>query len=278
MEKTRNRAMSLGRQTAAEFKLFWRNRETIYMTFLIPLLGMALFVYLNREGMLDGVFGLLLGNLPPKASDGPMGLRGLSPLAFMTLGIITYCIIAAAFESPVPKLVREREAGIFKRLGGTPLPPWVLLVAKTLSATGLIFLQVALILAVGWASSDITVAGQGDGALWLLALLLLLGTFAVAPLGFALSSLRISADAAVMAVHAIYIPMLLLCGAFIPLEALPRALQALARVFPLTYFVAPFRGVMLEGLGLQAITGDLAVLLAWLVAGWIMALKTFRWE
>jgi ABC-2 type transport system permease protein len=274
MHRFASQTRGLYRQAAAEVKLFWRSREAVYMTFLIPLLGMALFVYLNREGLLDGVFDLLLRNVTSEVLSGQAGPPDPSPLAFMTLGIITYCIIAAAFESPVPRLVRERDAGIFKRLGGTPLPAWVLLVAKTMSATGLIFLQVALILAVGWASSDITVAGSG----WLLALLLLLGTFAVAPLGFALSSLRISADAAVMAVHAIYIPMLLLCGAFVPLEALPRALQAVARFFPLTYFVAPFRGVMIDGLGLQAIAGDVGVLLAWLIAGWIVAIKTFRWH
>lgn len=260
---------SLCRQAGAEARLFWRSREAVYMTFLIPLLGMALFVYLSREGMLDGVFGVLLRGL-----GGQGEASGWSPLVFMTLGIITYCIIAAAFETPVPKLVREREAGIFKRLGGTPLPAWVLLVAKTLSAAGLIFLQVALILAVGVVSSDITVAGNG----WLLALVLLLGTFALAPLGYVLGSLRISADAAVMAVHAIYIPMLLLCGAFVPVEALPQALRALARFFPLTYFVAPFRQVMIEGAGLGAVAGDLLILLAWALAGWIAALKTFRWE
>jgi len=269
MDKLARLGAGLFRQTAAEFRLFWRSRVAVYMTFLIPLLGMALFVYLNREGMLDGVFGILLRGL-----GGQGGISGLSPLVFMTLGIITYCIIAAAFETPVPKLVREREAGIFKRLGGTPLPAWVLLVAKTLSAASLIFLQVALILTVGMVSSDITVAGSG----WLLALILLLGTFALAPLGYVLSSLRLSADAAVMAVHAIYIPMLLLCGAFVPVEALPQALQALARFFPLTYFVAPFRQVMIEGAGLGAIAGDLLILLAWMLAGWIVALKTFRWE
>jgi hypothetical protein len=35
---------------------------------------------------------------------------------------------------------------------------------------------------------------------------------------------------------------------------------------------------MMEGAGLQAIGGDLLVLLAWMLAGWIVALKTFRWE
>jgi len=232
-------------------RLFWRSREAVYMTFLISLLGMALFVYLNREGMLDGVFGVLLRGL-----GGQGGLSDLPPLVFMTLGMIIYCLIAAAFEGPVPRLVRERQAGIFKRLGGTPLRIWSLLVAKTLSAALLVFLEVALILAVGLVSSDI----------------------AVAPLGYILSSLTCSADAAVMAVHAIYIPMLLLCGAFVPLEAMPPALQVVARVLPLTYLVAPFRSVMIDGAGLTAIAGDLLILLAWAAAGWIVAIKMFRWE
>jgi ABC-2 type transport system permease protein len=269
MHTLTTQATSLYRQATAEVKIFWRSREAVYMTFLIPLLGMALFVYLNREGMLDGVFRILLRGL-----GGQGGLSQVPPLVFMTLGIITYCLIAAAFESPVPKLVRERQAGIFKRLGGTPLRAWNLLVAKTLSAALLIFLEVVLILAVGLISSDITLAGSP----WLLALILLLGTFAVAPLGYILSSVTRSADAAVMAVHAIYIPMLLLCGAFVPVEALPRALQVVARVFPLTYFVAPFRGVMIEGAGLDAIATDLMILVAWAIAGWLVAIKTFRWE
>jgi ABC-2 type transport system permease protein len=269
MDRLTNQAISLYRQATSEIKLFWRSREAVYMTFLIPLLGMALFVYLNREGMLDGVFRVLLRGLGSQGS-----LSELPPLVFVTLGMITYCIIAAAFESPVPKLVRERQAGIFKRLGGTPLRVWNLLVAKTLSAALLIFLEVVLILAVGLVSSDITLAGSG----WLLAFILLLGTFAVAPLGYILASLTRSADAAVMAVHAIYIPMLLLCGAFVPVEALPRALQVVARVFPLTYFVGPFRRVMIEGAGPGAIAVDLLILLAWAVAGWLVAIKTFRWE
>jgi ABC-2 type transport system permease protein len=269
MDTVTSQAVSLYRQATAEIKLFWRSREAVYMTFLIPLLGMALFVYLNREGMLDGVFHVLLRGL-----GGQGGWSELPPLIFMTLGMITYCIIAAAFESPVPKLVREREAGIFKRLGGTPLPIGILLTAKTLSAALLIFLEVVLILAVGLVSSDITVAGSG----WLLALILLLGTFSVAPLGYILSSVTSSADAAVMAVHAIYIPMLLLCGAFVPVEALPQVLQVVARVFPLTYFVAPFRSVMIEGAGLGAIAVDLLILLAWAIAGWLVAVTTFRWE
>ena len=170
-------------------------------------------------------------------------------MVLMTVGMITYCVITSAFEGLVPRVVRQREAGILKRLGGTPLRRWAFLAAKALSASALAFLEAALILLVGLVSTDVTVAGSW----WLLAIILLLGTLTLAALGFVVSSLTTSPDGAVVAVHAIYIPMLLLCGAFFPVGAMPRALQVVARVFPLTYFAGPFCSVMVDGAGLGAI-------------------------
>ena len=271
MHKFPSQTISLFYQTAAEIKLFWRKREAVVLTFVTPMLGMALFVYLNREGMLDRVYGFLLRGM---GGAGDVGLNQLSPLIYMTLGMITYCIIAAAFESPTPQLVRQRDGGILKRLGGTPMPVWVLLVAKTLSAAVLIFIEVSLIFVVGLVSADITFAGSW----WSLGILILLATFTMAALGFILSSLASSADAAVVMVHAVYIPMLLLCGAFVPLEALPKAFQVIAKALPLFYFAKPFGNIMVEGTGLAANSGDLFVLLAWTVGLWAVAIKLFRWE
>jgi ABC-2 type transport system permease protein len=270
MKTLRLRTTSLLIQMSAEFRLFWRSPETIYLAFLVPLLGMALFVYLNREGMLEDVFSALFRGL---GHDG-VTPNSISPMTLMTLGLIVYCVVDVAFESAVPKLVRERSGGIYKRLGGTPLQTWILLMAKTGTASFIIFIEVALILAVGLFSTDIAVAGSW----WLLALILLLGTFTTAALGFALSNVTASADGALVAVHAIYIPMLLLCGAFIPVEALPRVLQVVARAIPLTYFVGPFRCVMTEGAGPSAVAGDLTILFTWMAASWIVAVRTFRWE
>jgi ABC-2 type transport system permease protein len=270
MQKLQIQATSLFHQVGAEFRLFWRSRQTIYLAFLVPMLGMALFVYLNREGLLESVFGALFRGL----GQGEAMLGNVSPMTLMTLGLIVYCVIDVAFESAVPKMVRERSAGIHKRLGGTPLQRWVFLAGKTLSSSMIILVEVALILVVGLISTDISLAGSW----WLLGLILLLGTFTTAALGFILSNVIASADGAVLAVHAIYIPMLFLCGAFIPVEALPRALQVVARFIPLTYFVGPFRSVLVQGAGLQVIAPDLLVLLAWLVLGWAVAIRTFRWD
>jgi len=270
MQKPHTQTSSLFQQVGTEFRLFWRSRQTIYLAFLVPMLGMFLFIYLNREGMLDSLYGSLFRGLGYNG----VGPSSVSPMTWMTIGLIVYSMLDVAFESLVPRLVRERSDGIHKRLGGTPLRGWVFLAGKALSASGIALIEVAVILVVGLVSADITVAGSW----WLLGLILVLGTFTTAALGFVLSNVIASADGAVVAVHAIYIPMLFLCGAFVPLEALPKALQIAGRFLPLTYFVSPFRAVLVQGEGLGAIAVDLLILLAWLVAGWLVAVKALRWE
>jgi ABC-2 type transport system permease protein len=72
--------------------------------------------------------------------------------------------------------------------------------------------------------------------------------------------------------------MLLLSGAFVPLEVLPNALRIIAHCLPLTYFVSPFRSVMVDGLSLAANAANLSLLLLWMVVSWAVALRTFRWN
>ena len=108
MQTLRRQTISLFHQVAAEVKLFWRSRQAVYLNFFVPMLGMALFVYLSREGMLDRVFGLVARSLGTHMA----GVGKASPMAFMTVGLITYCIITSAFEGMVPALVRQRDAGI----------------------------------------------------------------------------------------------------------------------------------------------------------------------
>jgi ABC-2 type transport system permease protein len=115
------------------------------------------------------------------------------------------------------------------------------------------------------------------GNWWDLGFLLLVGTLTVAGLGYCLGNFTKSHGAAIVAVHAIYIPMLLLSGAFVPLEVLPNVLRIIARCLPLTYFVNPFRSVMVEGVSLMANTTNLSLLLLWMVGSWFIALRTFRW-
>jgi ABC-2 type transport system permease protein len=270
MRKITFHTNSLFHQILTEWRLFWRSQETVFLTFLVPMMAMAIFIYLSQEGMLSSVFDVLFRGLGAEGMDA----SNYSPIIFMTLGMITYCAIAATFESPLPKLVKERDRGILKRLGGTPLHKGTFLLAKAVSASLLAFAEVLLILLVGLVSKAFTVEGNG----WDLVVLILLGTFMLSGLAFALSGLTNNHDSAIVVVHGVYIPMLLLSGAFVPVEALPGVLKAIANILPLTYFVTPFRGVLVDGVSLIANSGDVVILSLWMVGGWALAVKTFRWH
>ena len=79
-------------------------------------------------------------------------------------------------------------------------------------------------------------------------------------------------------INAILVPMWLLSGVFFSSERFPRALQPLIQALPLTAANGALRAAMLEGRGLPALVSPLAILLAWALASYAVALKIFRWQ
>lgn len=71
-------------------------------------------------------------------------------------------------------------------------------------------------------------------------------------------------------------PLFLFSGTFFPISQLPSALESFARVTPLWHGVELTRGAVLGGLGLGAAAAHVAYLSAWVVAGWLVARRTFR--
>jgi ABC-2 type transport system permease protein len=71
--------------------------------------------------------------------------------------------------------------------------------------------------------------------------------------------------------------MIGLCGLFVPVEMLPRALQAVARVLPLTYAVSLLQGIW-KGEAWSAHMGDVAALIAVFLVCTALSSKVFRWE
>lgn len=242
----------LYRQLEVELKLFLRNRQEVFFTVLFPLLMMSFFGYLNREASVGSV----------------------SYAAFLLPGIIGMSVVAAAFLNLSTTLVRQRDDGILKRLRGTPLRGWALLGAKGLTAGTVILFQVLLLTGVGVLFFGVEIAGSVP---WFLATLLV-GVFAFTGLGLTLASLINNADTASAAAHAIYLPMLFICGAFFPINVMPSLLQHVAEALPLTYFVDALRCAMFEGGCLSDYAKDLPTLLIWMIGCFVVTVKTFRWE
>jgi ABC-2 type transport system permease protein len=166
-----------------------------------------------------------------------------------------------------------REGGILKRLRATPLRPHTILTAHvivkllmTAAAMGLMALAgrryYPLDANVGFISFTFA---------------LLLTTTSILSIGFVIASLVPTARfAQPMATLILYL-MLGISGLFIPVAALPPALQVVSRFTPLTYAVSLLKGIW-RGDGWWAHTGDVTTLVLIFALSTAVSAKVFRWE
>jgi ABC-2 type transport system permease protein len=162
----------------------------------------------------------------------------------------------------------EREYGVLKRLGATPLGRPRLLGAKTLAILVVEAMQILVLwplcVVLGWDPSP----GLGFIAA------VVLGTVAFAGLGLCLAgSLR--ALVVLAAANGLYLVLLLLSGMFVPLDELPAPVEALAKVLPSTALAEVVRGTLTEA----SVAGRAwTVLTVWAIAAPLLATRLFRWE
>ena len=192
------------------------------------------------------------------------------PLDFLVPGVLALAVMSTAMVSLGIATGFERRYGVLKRLGPTPLGRGALLVAKILTVAGVEAVQAAVLVAAGVA------LGWSPGASGLPAAvgIMVLGTVAFAGLGLLMAG-ALRAEATLALANGLYILLLLMGGMAFPLERLPAALEALARVLPAAPLAACLRAALI-GVGIPA--ADLAVLAAWAVAAPLAAARFFRWE
>jgi ABC-2 type transport system permease protein len=110
-----------------------------------------------------------------------------------------------------------------------------------------------------------------------LVLTLLLGGVCFAALGVAITGFIRRAEGASAVINAIYLPVAFISGAFFSQQHFPEVLQKVADVLPLTYFIDLVGDVMLKGTPIWNEPKDVAVILAWGIAGGVISLRYFRW-
>jgi ABC-2 type transport system permease protein len=239
-------------QAQAELMLTLRDKTVLMFSLLFPVITVAFFGYLNQ--------GVQAGDV--------------SYASFLIAGGIGMVVSSAAFQHLSAALARQRDLGILKRLGGTPLRVRTLVGAKALVAATIILAQSAIMVIV---NVLLFRAELGGSPLWTL-LSLALGVVTFCTMGMALAGLCRNADVASAAGMAVALPMQFLCGTLFPLEGMPPALRHLAQALPLTYFVNTLRGAMLGGGGPTEYARDWLIMVGCLIVAALVAVKTFRWE
>jgi len=140
-------------------------------------------------------------------------------------------------------IVRERERGNLELLIATPLSGFELMVGKLLPYVGIGLIQTTLILIVGSLLFRVPLAGSLLD-LYAAALLFIASTLG---LGLFVSTLAQTQFQAFQLAFVTMLPSILLSGFMFPFEGMPKVVQWIAEILPLTHFNVIVRGVMLRG-------------------------------
>jgi ABC-2 type transport system permease protein len=240
-------ARAIAAQARVELLLTLRRGESLLVTLAIPL-------------------GILVFFSKVEAVNTDLA----DPVDFLVPGVLALAVMSTAMVSLGIATGFERRYGVLKRLGSTPLSRGGLLAAKTANVLVLEVLQTIAIVAtgaaLGWSPSGGLVAAFG---------VVLLGTVAFAGIGLLLAG-TLRAEANLAAANGLFLLLLFLGGMAYPIDRLPDALEAIARVLPAAALSESLRGVLDAGASVDA--GELAVLVAWAIAAPLAAAHWFRWD
>lgn len=167
-----------------------------------------------------------------------------------------------------------RMQNLLKRLVATPMRKSEYFLSHMLARLVFLVLEVVAIVAFGWIAFDVAVYGS----LLTLGLVSLLGAFTFSGLGLLTASRAQTLEAVSGLMNLVMVPMWILSGVFFSSERFPDVMQPVIRILPLTALNDALRSVMIEGKGIAAISGELAILLAWCVVSFVVALRIFRWR
>ncbi|HEL4233943.1 TPA: ABC transporter permease [Stenotrophomonas maltophilia] len=169
-------------------------------------------------------------------------------------------------------VVRERERGNMELLIATPVSRSELMVGKVLPYAAIGLLQTTLVLLLGTWLFQVPIRGSLLD-IYLAAVLLVLANLA---LGLLISTRARSQFQAMQMTLFLFLPSILLSGFMFPFAGMPRPVQWLAEVLPLTHFLRLVRGIMLRGASLWELWHDALALLAFIVVMMTLAILRFR--
>jgi ABC-2 type transport system permease protein len=231
-------------QTRAELTLLLRNGEQVLLTLVIPL------------GLLLVLTTLDFISVPGRRVD------------FFVPGVLALSVMSTAFTGQAIGTGFERQYGVLKRLGATPLPRSVLLLAKTLAVLAVEALQVVLVSGLGFA-----LGWSPSGNVAALVLLLVLGTASFSGLGLLLGG-TLRGLTTLAAANLLWFVLLVLGGVLFPLSEFGSFADVL-RWLPTAALSDGLRALLVSG---DLVWRDVAALGLWSVLSLAAAAKLFRWE
>jgi ABC-2 type transport system permease protein len=235
-------------QARTELRLNLRNGEQLLLTLGIPVLLLTFFSLVEVLPLPDGVD---------------------EPIDFLAPGVLALAVLSTAFTGLAIATGFDRQYGVLKRLGTTPLGRPRLLAAKTATVVAIELVQLVVLVPValllGWEPTIEPLPVVAS---------VVLATIAFAGVAMLMAG-TLPGLVVLAAANGIYVVLLLMGDLVIPLDELPDALRAFAQLLPTAAFVEILRAGVGDG---EASTRAWVVLAIWAIAAPLAAARWFRWE
>jgi ABC-2 type transport system permease protein len=244
----RLRALSL-----AITRSYFRDKLTLFFTFVFPLVFLV-------------VFGLLFGH---------QSIDGRHFIDYTATGVMCWGVANAAMFGVAYTLIYWRNNDVLRLIRMTPtrLPTVIgsrFLVAVVVAlAQAVLFISIATLPVFGLNVSDRAVLALPG---------LLAGVAAFFAIGLMVGTFVKSAEAIGAIGNCIIVPMAFLSGTFYPISASPLWMQDLSRALPLQYMVQGTRGLISGTAGFSSALVPCAALLGFTVLFAGLAARYFRWS
>jgi ABC-2 type transport system permease protein len=189
---------------------------------------------------------------------------------FMGPGIIVFGLLIL-IPTSARTMVRDKEQGFLSRLLTTPTRPVDFLLGYSLSLVVLTIAQIIIFMVGAWAlGMDIV------GSLWLAFFIFFLTGLCSIGVGMVVASLSKSENQAEPLCWLISMPLAMLSGCWFSIEMMPSYLRAVAYAFPYAHTIDASRGVLIRGVGIEAINSDMLFLIGWAVLVFLIGVVLFR--
>ena len=223
----------------------------------------------------DDVLQRATGRTDPVAvSDTHVRERGSRYIDFVVPGLLGMGFLGNGVWGTGFAIVDARRKRLLKRLVATPMPKPAYLASFVLARMGVLVFEAGILLLFARFVFGVPLRGS----LITLGLICLVSSLSFNALGLLVAARPRTLEGASSLMNLAMVPMWVLSGIFFSATRFPELTQPFIQALPLTAVNDALRANMLEGASLAQVAPELAIVLAWLVACFFLAMRLFRWQ
>jgi ABC-2 type transport system permease protein len=211
---------------------------------------------------------------PVPVTETKVSERGSRYIDFVVPGLLGMNLMGSGIWGIGFSIVDARKKKLLKRLIATPMSRAEYLASFLFFRLSLLVIEVATLIGFGTLVFGVPLRGS----LGQLAIICVLSSLAFGGLGLLIASRARTMEGASGLMNLVMLPMWVFSGVFFSSGNFPKAAQPFIQALPLTAVNDALRANMLQGAPWATVGGELAIIVTWLVVGFTLALRLFRWR